>query len=247
VLRQGRRRSRYWCERCGAVVTVATSELRAAPRPVPGDLAAVMPADMVRWLSDRVRRLPTVYELRRGTMYDLYRRWDAERASGLPAFSAVVDTLHDACYRTELAATRLGQRPWRAGTWAGSASQRCSGALRERVEHARRWLAVHAADLCWILRRLPDGELAVPDGEAVRAALTALKDGATLDADQSWAARAALFGTYAGPSLAALLDVYPREEMARALEVYLESGGRPLRANVLASLTAPAAGKSALS
>jgi hypothetical protein len=224
VLRLGRRRSRYWCERCGAVVTVPTTELSTDLRPASGNLAAVMPAAMVRWLSSANRRVPDLDELTRGTLYDLYRRWDVGRGSDLPAFSAVVDALHDTCYRPDLVVRRFGPP---------------SDALRERVEHARRWLALRAAELSWALRRLPDGGLAVPDREAVQAALTALRTGATPDLDASWAARAALFGTYAGPSVGALSVVYPPAELVRALEVYLATGARPLRAEVLANLTAP--------
>jgi hypothetical protein len=157
-------------------------------------------------------------------LYDLYRRWDVERGSDLPAFSAVVDALHDTCYRHDLVVKRFGPS---------------SDALRERVEHARRWLALRATELSWVLRRLPDGGLAVPDREAVQAALTALRTGAAPDLDASWAARAALFGTYAGPSVDALSAVYPPAELVRALEVYLATGARPLRAEVLKNLTAP--------
>jgi hypothetical protein len=186
-----------------------------------------MPVAMVRWLAGSTRRLPTPDELSRGAMYELYRRFDAELGAELPAFSAVVDALHDACYRADLVVERLGRR---------------DEALRERVQHARHWLALRAAELCWVVRRLPEGKLAVPDRTAVAAALAALRAGAVPDADASWAARAALFGTYAGPSLAALLDVYPPAETARALALYLDTGDRPLRADVLANLSAGVSG-----
>jgi hypothetical protein len=231
VLRLGRRRSRYWCEHCCAVVTVPTAELSTDLRQAPGNLAAVMPVGMVRWVSSAKRRMPSLDELTRGTLYDLYRRWDAERGSDLPAFSAVVDALHDTCYRHDLVVTRFGPP---------------SDALRERVDHARRWLALRAAELSWIVRRLPDGRLAVPDREAVQAALTALRTGATPDLDGSRATRAGLFGTYAGPSVEAMFAVYPRAELVRALEAYLATGARPLRSDVLANLTAPTVGKSSI-
>jgi hypothetical protein len=231
VLRLGRRRSRYSCEHCGAVVTVPTAELSTDLRPATGNLAAVMPVAMVRWVSSANRRMPSLDELTRGMLYDLYRRWDAERRSDLPAFSTVVDALHDACYRHDLVVTRFGPP---------------SDALRERVEHARRWLALRAAELSWILSRLPDGGLAVPDREAVQAALTALRTDATLDLDAGWAARAGLFGTYAGPSVEALFAVYSLAELVQALEVYVATGARPLRSDVLANLAAPTFGKSTI-
>jgi hypothetical protein len=223
VLRLGRRRSRYWCEHCGAVVTVPTTELSTGLRPEPGDLDVVMPAAMLRWLSLAGHRVPSLDELTRGTLYDLYRRWDVERSSDLPAFSAVVDALHAMCYRHDLVLTRFA-----------STSQ----ALHERVEHARRWLALRAAELSWVLRPAPDGGLAVPDRGGVETALTILRTDATPDREASRAARAALFGTYAGPSIAALCEVYPRAELVRAIEVYLATGVPPLRAEVVANLTA---------
>jgi hypothetical protein len=206
------------------VVTIPTAELSTDLRPASENLDTVMPTAMVQWLSSAVRRVPSLDELTRGTLYDLYRRWDIERGSDLPAFSAVVGALHTTCYRHDLVLKRFGPP---------------SDALRERVEHARRWLALRAAELSWVLRRPPDGGLAVPDREAVKAALTFLRIGATPDREASRAVRAALFGTYAGPSVEALSVVYPPAELVRAIEVYLAAGAQPLRAEVLANLTGP--------
>src|SRR5262249_25041979 len=146
-------------------------------------------------------------------------------------FSAVVDALHDTCYRHDLAVQRFVPP---------------SDVLRERVDHARRWLALRAAELSWVLRRLPDGGLAVPDRTAVPVALTALPTGAMPDLDAAGAAGAALLGRYAGPSIEALFAVSPPAELVRALEVYLATSARPLRADVLAHLTAPAVRKSSI-
>jgi hypothetical protein len=250
LLRLSPRHGRYWCGRCGAVVTLTTrSDLRlvakppppAAPAPAAGsrpdevDVRQVMPAAMLSWLRSRTGRPVSVDRLDKPTMYQLYNRWDTHLASlavegrpGLPAFSSVVGALHDRCYRTELVVEMLhGSAP---------ATRR---ALYERVEHARCWLAGRAGELCWIVRRLPDGVLAVPDQDEVEAAVAALRSGGQPNPIAGRAARAALFGTEGGPTLRTLQAVYPAEEMLVALEEYLASGERRLRADVLSHLTAP--------
>jgi hypothetical protein len=254
LVRLSPRRGRYWCGRCGAVVTLtARSDLRlvadrpppAAPVPVAGsrpdgvDVRQVMPAAMLGWVESRTRRPISVDRLDKPTMYQLYKRWDTHLAGlavegsppaapGLPSFSAVVGALHDRCYRTELVVETL------AGTVAAT-----HRALYERVEHARRWLATRAGELCWIVSRVPQGALAVPDRGEVEAAVAALRSGGQPGPAAGRAARAALFGTDGGPTLRTLQAVYPAEEMLVALDEYLVSGRRPLRADVLSHLTAP--------
>ena len=258
VFRLGPRRARYWCQRCGAVVRLPdraalrpVDQLRdqpaaaavPAPRPAgsagPGGpagpdgagLAEVMPAAMRRWALARSRRPLTLDRLDKSTVYQLYREWDARPDAGaaLPAFSVVVGALHECCYHTDLAGRGL------------AGGEEVAGPLAERLEHARRWLALRGRELCWIHSRVPAGGLAEPDPAAVRAAIAALRAGERPDPVAARAARAAAFGTDGGPGLPALLRVYPAGELLAALAGYLASGARPLRADVLARLAAPLA------
>lgn len=245
VFRLGPRRARYWCQRCGAVVSLPdraalrpVAELRdppAAPPPAAppaspdgGDLREVMPPAMAQWVQARSRRPVTLDRLDKSTVYQRYREWDAEQpdAAGLPAFSVVVGALHESCYHADLAARSVSDRP-------------DAPDLRERLEHARRWLALRGQRLCWIHSRVPAGGLATPERTAVEAAIAALRNGAAPGTAESRAARAALFGTDGGPGLPALLRAYPAPDMLAALADYLASGARPLRADVLARLAAP--------
>jgi hypothetical protein len=261
VFRLGPRRARYWCQRCGAVVRLPdraalrpVDQLRdqpaaagvPAPRPAgsvdsagpdatgpdAAGLAEVMPAAMRRWAQARSRRPLTLDRLDKSTVYQLYREWDARPDAGavLPAFSMVVGALHESCYHTDLAGRGL------------AGGEEVAGALGERLEHARRWLALRGRDLCWIHSRVPAGGLAEPDPAAVAAAIAALRAGERPDPLAARAARAAAFGTDGGPGLPALLRVYPVGELLAALAGYLASGERPLRADVLARLAAPLAG-----
>jgi hypothetical protein len=77
----------------------------------------------------------------------------------------------------------------------------------------------------------------------VAAALAALRAGRMPEPTAGRAARAALFGTDGGPALPTLLRTYPTEDVIAALTGYLTSGARPLRAEVLARLTAPGDGR----
>lgn len=281
LLRLSPRRARYWCRRCGAVVTLTTRsevrQVRARPGPpvpaaAPGldrtDARQVLPTAMLRWVESWSRRPVTLEALDKSTMYQLYQRWDAHLArlsppalaglavegeppplAGLPPFSAVVGALHDACYHSELAVRALRRRGLDTGCGPAAEPERPAPeraarerAVYQRAEHARRWLAGRAGELCWIVSRLPHGQLAVPDPGAVRAAVAALRSGGQPDPVAGRAARAALFGTDGGPALPTLQAVYPATELAVALAAYLESGARPLRDDVLARLTAPPAG-----
>lgn len=271
VLRQGRRRTRYWCERCGAVVTLRRGEppeTRPGARPpaepaergagapaarvaveTGADPAAFIPPAMVRWMGRRYRAGSGIGVLARSVLYQRYREWDRHLRAlgptgaaglaapgesppvpGLPPFSMVIGALHDACYSVEQAFLEL------RGT-AGGRPPGWDRALRERVEHARSWLAHQGASLCWIHRRQPDGGLAVPDRSQVAEALTALRAGRSPDPDGSRAAKAALFGTDGGPAPTTLLRGYSTGELTAALAAYLDTGARPLREQVLARLS----------
>jgi hypothetical protein len=273
VFRLGPRRARYWCERCGAVVAVRgrralralrpADELReAAPRPAPPPgpaagpgpgLGGFMPPAMLRWLSTRFRAPAALDPTDKSIVYHRYREWDAYLRRlgpagvaalagpgepppdpGLPAFSRVVGALHDGCYHVDVVVQRLR---------ADLPPEVPERALRERVEHARRWLAGAGRALCWVHRGRPDGTLPVPDRSQVAAALAALRAGRMPEPAAGRAARAALFGTDGGPALPTLLRTYPTEDVIAALTGYLTSGARPLRAEVLARLTAPGDGR----
>jgi hypothetical protein len=207
----------------------------------------VMPAAMTRWAASRARGALRAGRLDRATVYQLYRGWDAHlrelgpegaaalaepgeppACPGLPAFSTVVGALHDGCYHVDSVVERLRD----TGTPPGA-----EPALRQRVEHARRWLARHGMALCWVHARQPDGGLAEPDRAGVEAAVAALAAGRWPEPVAGRAARAALFGTDGGPSLATLAHTYSIEDMVVALRSYLASGARPLREQTLARLS----------
>lgn len=211
------------------------------------DPTEFMPPAMVRWIRSRFRRgLPPPYS--KAVVYQRYREWDAHlrRLSpadvaalanpgeppvqpGLPSFPQVVSALHNTCYDVERAVRQLlasGDPP----------AEEAAAALRERVEHARRWLARHARALCWVDRHPPEG-LVEPDRAAVEAAVAALRSGALPDLETGRAALAALFGVDSSPSLSTLLRAYATDEVVDALAAYLARGERPLRQETLARLT----------
>jgi hypothetical protein len=249
VLRLGRRRVRYWCQHCGAVVGAdprvlrPAGELRAAATgpaatgpaaaPGPGD---VMPAAMLAWVGTRSRKPVTLQRLDKAAIYHHYQQWDAHQSRAgrpdsrpparSPAFPAVVGALHNLCYRGDLV----------AGSFLPPASPPgpATDAVWERVEHARCWLAVRGREWCWIHAGVPGSGPVVPDRADVAAAVAALGSGDDPQVELLWAA---LFGTDRGPALRKLRLVYQPEEMIDAMRVYLRSGARPLRDQVLAWLT----------
>lgn len=266
VLRIRRDRARYWCRRCTAVMTGRADQLRPLSqlRPPPAGtatdpgpaLSELLPQAMIRWMSfgagRQPRRLPTAARLTKPVYYQYYRSWDNHLAAasepelaelavpgqpppraGLPPISAVVTALNGACYRSDLAVARLAvDRPDAART----AESRW--ALWERVEHARRWLALHGGELCWIHRVPSDGQLPAPGPEDIAAQVKSLRAGRRLEPAEWDSVRQALFGTDRGPRLATLLEAYPVEEIVAALEAYLASGERPLRERTLTQLAA---------
>jgi hypothetical protein len=274
VFRLSGRQARYWCQSCGATVSLAgvaalrpVGELPAtAPAgvPAPGaaatgvapELRELLPLSMVRSFGQRLVRPITVARLDKSVIYQLHARWDAKlrRATpaqlaelavadtpppvpGLPAFSTVVTALHNHCYRAELVFDAL--LPSLPGAVSPEAAQ---WALWERVEQARRWLAVRGSAECWVHATPPGGEPPRPDERQVRAAVAALRDGRQPSPEVAAAARVAMFGTDRGPTLARLRRGYSPEEMVDALAAYLAAGERPLRDDMLARLAAPFTG-----
>lgn len=275
VLRLSTRHARYWCERCGAVVSLrGRSQLRAlrpvrllrtatadrAPRPPAGagagghpGLHEFMPPAMVRWMRPRSRPAPLPDPRDKSQVYQRYQQWDAHLrrlgpagaaglaapgepppCPGLPPFSRVVGALHDGCYRVDRVAEQLQST-------VDLPPEVTEQALRERVEHARRWLARHGRSLCWVHSRLPEGGPAVPDRGQVEAALASLRAGSLPGPETGRAARTALFGTDGGPALSTLLRAHSTGEVVAALVDYLDTGARPLREEALSRLTVPPA------
>lgn len=241
VIRRRRHRVRYWCQRCGAVVSTGVGELfRPDPAPAapePATLRTVMPAAMVEWIGGHVRREITVALLDKSTMYELYQSWDRHRAAAgedrLPAFATVVGTLHDTCYRLDVALAAIADAGPEAALAAVTAA--APQALRERAGHARAWLASHPS-MCWIRPDAGPDDLVAPEHAAVRAAAEALGRGDEPDQGAAWAARAAMFGVDGGPTLRKLRRAYPVGQMVAALDAYLDAGDRPLRRLTLAAL-----------
>lgn len=236
VVRLGRRRARYWCRRCGAVVATDRSVVRVGPppavepaaQPLPpvadDGLDEVMPRAMAEWARRTSSRPPTRDGLHKGPMYQLYARWDRTAGTGLPPFSAVVGALHERCYSVDAAVAALGDgRP----------------EVRERAQHARRWLATVARDQCWIVSRLVGGAPVDPPPGAVAPLVGEVAPGRAWSREETWAVRAALFGTDGGPHLPTVIATFGADAVRDALEAWLAGGSRPLRDAVLALLDAP--------
>lgn len=212
-------------------------------------LADVMPGAMLRWLRERAARAPALRLLRPAALFQIYRGWDAHLAElgpkraarlaegdepapvpGLPEFAAVVKALHQHLYDAEAALRELAVD--------GPTGPDHAAALRERVAHAHRWLGTYAREQCWIVARVPESGPPSPDTELVKQARAALESGTEPERRAAAAARAALFGTAGGPRLSTLQRNFPAARMVEALTVYLETGDRPLRREILARLDA---------
>ncbi|RLK54312.1 hypothetical protein [Actinokineospora cianjurensis] len=227
VYRLGRRSARFWCARCEAVVS--TRDL-AALREVPAPVSLVLPADphagylappVLAWARTAAAKALAATELDRATYYQLHTRFDrtAEGSvhSGLPTVSAAIGRLHERCYRVDLVVDDL--------TLTGPAA-------RERVDHARRWLAGPGRTQCWIVSRHVEDR---PEAEFIELAAKAYLRGEPLERDQATALRTGLFGTDGGPRPIALLELFTPDEITAAVRAY-RTGTQPLREAVLAAL-----------
>ena len=131
--------------------------------------------------------------------------------------SSIIGKLHECCYRDDLVAAQFPAAP----------------GLGARIEHARRWLARDARDLCWVL----SAETAdTPPPDEVEKAAAARAEGLPLEREQANALRTALFGTDGGPGLRLLLRPFDDDEVTAAVDAYLATGARPLRAATLSAL-----------
>jgi hypothetical protein len=221
--------------------------------PAPGGatdpLLEVMPAAMVGWLHRTARRAPSRNRLGKAELYGYYANFDRFVAQadtsprsaalfaavtggrpelaprGLPGFPAVVGALHDRCYRVDRVCAALradGDDPVRAA------------AVRERVEHARRWLATQGRDRCWIAR--PPAAVPPPATAALPALIELVRADADWTGERTRPVHQALFGVDGGPPLPRLLDVFGPETIIAALHTLGRDGSRPLRDAVLAAL-----------
>lgn len=212
------------------------------------ELEEIMLPAMVRWLHARYRRAAPADPYEKAVVYQRYREWDAhlrklgpEAAAalatdgeppvhpGLPPFPQVVAALHDSCYDLDRVTRQFLEAD----------KELPELAVRQRVIHARRWLARYARSLCWVDRH-PPGKLVEPDRAEVEAALAALRSGELPAPEFRHAARTALLGTDGGPSVAVLLRTHPVDEVVQALTAYLTNGARPLREAVLHRLATDA-------
>ncbi|GAA3014145.1 hypothetical protein [Actinokineospora diospyrosa] len=228
VYRLGRRSARFWCARCEAVVSTRDLDaLRAAPSgppPAPPDPhARYLAPDVLAWARTAAGKALAAAELDRATYYQLHNRFDrmadGSVHSGLPPVSAIIGRLHERCYRVDHVVADLGDD---------------TDAARERVDHARRWLAGPGRAQCWIVsRRAQD----LPDAAAVDEAAAVYLRGEPLEREQASALRSGLFGTDGGPRPVALLELFTAEEISAAVRDYRD-GAQPLRDAVLAALQA---------
>ncbi len=253
VIRLTRRTVRFSCRTCGAVVSARTADVAAGrglwsrapltPEPSEEDpLAAFMPAPMVRWLRDRDGDPSEAPD--RSAVTAWYSDYDRavhqagesatargrfEGVTGVrvetlparpPAFAKVISALNSSFYEDPVAVESLvaaGFEP---------------GATAERVRHGHRWLATAGRSSTWIHR----DTLIDPGAEAVKALLEPGGLGEGLRGPQVQVFYAAVFGVAKGPSARGVVTRFTAARVESALTSYLESGERPLRAVVLATL-----------
>lgn len=229
VLRRSRRRVRYSCQMCGAVVAAAPFQLAA----VTGDpLGAFMPARMVRWVRGTVE--DPAAEPDRITLARWYKDFDAltdrargsaaaraefervsevplERLAKPPTFAKVCAALHAACYDRERAAAQVGDA--------------------ERAEHVWRWFATAGRAETWL-----EGPPALVTREQAERLLADVgEQAARVHAGVFFAV---LFGVAKGPSIAGVIEQFGEAAVRDAVRAYLDTGARPLRDAVLARLAA---------
>ncbi|EWC60230.1 hypothetical protein UO65_4476 [Actinokineospora spheciospongiae] len=221
VHRLSRRRVGYWCTACTAVVTTGDLSVLDEPPPVPAEPvdphAAVLAPPVLAWARTHAARLLDRPVLDRAAYKELHTRFDRAESPGLPGVSAVVGRLHESCYRTDRVTASFPAAP----------------GLAERVEHARRWLARDARDLCWVISAETADH---PPLDEVEKAAAAWAGGGPLDREQASALRTALFGTDGGPGCKVLLRSFDDTEVTAALDAYLGTRARPLRAATLTAL-----------
>jgi len=226
------------CEACGAVITSRRSELRAPVDIAEDDpLTAVMTLPMARWLRLRHPEEDLALPVDRLTIERWYAEFDqfvlAARGSATVRSSydeisqeppepvldlrRVVTALMAACFDVEVALRRLGG----------------GDPVRERLEHARRWIVTAGMDGTW----LGDGQILLePDPEV---AIRLLEPGALtgkFDRPRSIALSRALFGIERAPHVRLLVEQFSEECLQDWIGVHLADGSRPLRERILASL-----------
>jgi hypothetical protein len=232
------RKVRCSCEHCGAVITSPRSELRApAAAAVDDPLTAVMTPSMARWLRSRYPREELVLPVDRVTIELWYAEFDqfvmaaresatvrssydeicAEPPEPVLDFPRVVTALMAACFDVEVALRRLGE----------------DEPVRERMEHARHWIATGGVEGTW----LGDGKVLLEPDRELAARL--LEPGALtgrFDRPRSVALSRALFGIERAPQVRLLVEQFSEEPLQDWIGAYLTDGSRPLRERILASL-----------
>ncbi|MEO5877062.1 MAG: hypothetical protein ABIS86_17905 [Streptosporangiaceae bacterium] len=239
VIGVGARRVRYSCGRCGAVVTSRRSELPGPERAADGDpLTAVMTVPMARWLRREHPGADLALPADRTTIERWYSEFDqfVQAACGSPSvrarfeeiseapprpvldFPRTVTALMTACFDVEVALRRLPQED----------------AVRERMEHARNWVATGGLDSTWLGGR-PALET---DPEVARRLLEPGALTGRFDRARSIALSRALFGVDRCPQVRLLVEQFSEQCLQEWIGVHLSDGSRPLRDRVLASLAA---------
>ncbi|WP_067476114.1 hypothetical protein [Actinomadura hibisca] len=264
MLRRTARRVRRSCRACGAV-TVTTARWAGTPRghaaaPAADPLAAFAPTPMVRWLRGRTEKaegaaeelLPAApdrltlarwysefddFVLRARSSAELRARYDAlhEGAEELreerllakpPKFVKVVGALNAACFDLDIAVRRL---------LPGDADAALVAVTRERVRHVFAWLAGPGADQSWIAATGLE-----PRREDIEALLAEPELLPALRGPGAGVLFTALFGVRKGPGAVTIVELFSEPAVRSALRAYLDSGDRPLLAELRSRLAAGA-------
>jgi hypothetical protein len=220
------------------VITSRRSELRTPEAAAEDDpLTAVMTLPMARWLRLRYPAEDLVLPVDKATIKRWYLEFDefvqgarnsaivrssydeisAELPDPVLDFTKVVTALTTACFDVEVALRRLGE----------------GDLVRERMEHARNWIATGGVGGTWF----DDGRgLREPDRELVAQLLEPGALAGRFDQPRSVALSRALFGTDRAPKVLLLIEQFSEERLQDWIGVYLADGSRPLRERILASL-----------
>ncbi|MFI6522666.1 hypothetical protein ACIBF1_44435 [Spirillospora sp. NPDC050679] len=251
VLRRTARRVRRSCRACGAV-TVTTARWTGTPREraAADPLAAFVPAPMLRWLRERAEGEPLPaapdrvtlarwysefddFVLRANSSAEARARYDAlhEGSDGPreerppakpPKFAKVVGALNAACFDPDAAVRRL---------LPGDADAALVAATGERVRYALAWLAGPGADQSWIAATGSE-----PRREDVEALLAAPDLPSALRGPGAGVLLTALFGVRKGPAAVGIVELFSEPAVRSALRAYLDSGDRPLLAELRSRL-----------